>query len=137
MTDDFLRLHPEIADRFSTYFDGSIDSREIMADILPLILRAHEADLAGEVGNVYLDELALALADDLDRGILTREAFAGDFARRIRKERAAAYLAGRAAGREEAAAKAREYAGHYPQGSDGRNTFILLAEWLEAQGSLP
>lgn len=29
--------------------------------------------------------------------------------------------------------KAREFAGHYPQGSDGRNTFILLAEWIEAR----
>lgn len=33
--------------------------------------------------------------------------------------------------REACAAKAREFAGHYDQGSDGRNTFILLAEWIE------
>lgn len=32
---------------------------------------------------------------------------------------------------EACAAKAREYAAHYPQGSDGRNTFVLLAEWIE------
>jgi len=36
-----------------------------------------------------------------------------------------------AAEREACAAKAREYAAHHPQGSDGRNTFILLAEWIE------
>ena len=33
--------------------------------------------------------------------------------------------------REACAAKAREYAAHYPEGSDGRHTFILLAEWIE------
>lgn len=33
--------------------------------------------------------------------------------------------------REACAAKAREYAAHYPAGSDGRNTFALLAEWIE------
>jgi hypothetical protein len=38
--------------------------------------------------------------------------------------------------REAIAAEARRYASHYPQGSDGRNTFILLAEWIEAR-SLP
>jgi hypothetical protein len=27
--------------------------------------------------------------------------------------------------------KAREFADHYPAGSDGRNTFVLLAEWIE------
>jgi hypothetical protein len=35
--------------------------------------------------------------------------------------------------REAIAAEARRYASHYPQGSDGRNTFILLAEWIEAR----
>lgn len=33
--------------------------------------------------------------------------------------------------RDACALKAREYAGHYPQGSDGRNTFVMLAEWIE------
>lgn len=33
--------------------------------------------------------------------------------------------------------EARRYAGHYPQASDGRNTFILLAEWIEARGAAP
>lgn len=32
---------------------------------------------------------------------------------------------------EAIAARAREIAGHYPQSSDGRNTFILFAEWIE------
>ena len=36
-----------------------------------------------------------------------------------------------AAEREACASKAREFASHYPDGSDGRNTFILLAEWIE------
>ena len=35
--------------------------------------------------------------------------------------------------REACANKAREFAGHYDQGSDGRNTFILLAEWIESR----
>jgi hypothetical protein len=37
--------------------------------------------------------------------------------------------------REAIAAEARRYASHYPQGSDGRNTFILLAEWIEARAA--
>lgn len=35
--------------------------------------------------------------------------------------------------REAIANKAREFAVHYPEGSDGRNTFIILAEWIEAR----
>lgn len=33
--------------------------------------------------------------------------------------------------RDACAEKAREFAERYPQSSDGRNTFILLAEWIE------
>lgn len=33
----------------------------------------------------------------------------------------------------EVAQKAREYAAHYPEASDGRNTFIIFAEWAEEQ----
>ena len=33
---------------------------------------------------------------------------------------------------EQAAAEARRYADLYPQGSDGRNTFTLLAEWADS-----
>lgn len=32
--------------------------------------------------------------------------------------------------------EARRYASHYPQGSDGRNTFILLADWIDARGAI-
>lgn len=32
------------------------------------------------------------------------------------------------------AEKAREWAGHYSPGSDGRNTFVLFAEWIERRG---
>jgi len=35
--------------------------------------------------------------------------------------------------REIIAIEARRYASHYPQGSDGRNTFVLLAEWIEGR----
>ena len=35
--------------------------------------------------------------------------------------------------RKEIAEQARRYAGHYQEGSDGRNTFIMLAEWIEAR----
>jgi hypothetical protein len=35
--------------------------------------------------------------------------------------------------REACAAKCREYADHYPPHSDGRNTFVLLAEWIDSR----
>jgi len=42
-----------------------------------------------------------------------------------------AYEQGRDEEREAIAAEARRYASFYPEGSDGRNTFILFAEWIE------
>lgn len=39
--------------------------------------------------------------------------------------------------RDVIAAKAREWASHYPESSDGRNTFILFAEWVERRSSAP
>lgn len=33
--------------------------------------------------------------------------------------------------RDAISAEARRYASHYPQSSDGRNTFVMLAEWIE------
>lgn len=39
--------------------------------------------------------------------------------------------------RDRIADKAREFAEHYPQGSDGRNTFIVFAEWVEARKEPP
>ena len=39
--------------------------------------------------------------------------------------------------RKEIAEQARRYAGHYKEGSDGRNTFIMLAEWIEARAAAP
>lgn len=38
--------------------------------------------------------------------------------------------------REAIAEEARRYAGFYSEGSDGRNTFILLAEWIERRSNL-
>jgi hypothetical protein len=38
---------------------------------------------------------------------------------------------GRKAEQDAIAAKAREWAGNYPEASDGRNTFVLFAEWIE------
>ena len=40
-----------------------------------------------------------------------------------------------ARGMERAAARARVYASSYAQSSDGRNTFILLAEWADAEAA--
>ena len=37
--------------------------------------------------------------------------------------------------RDAIASEARRYASHYPPASDGRNTFILLAEWIEARSN--
>ena len=36
--------------------------------------------------------------------------------------------------REAIAAQTRQYASHYKQGSDGRNTFVILADWIDARG---
>lgn len=41
-----------------------------------------------------------------------------------------AFIAGE---RAAIAQKAREFAANYPQSSDGRNTFILFAEWVEGR----
>ena len=35
--------------------------------------------------------------------------------------------------REIIAIEARRYASHYPAGSDGRNTFVMLADWIEGR----
>ena len=40
-----------------------------------------------------------------------------------------------ARGMERAADRARVYASNYEQSSDGRNTFILLAEWADAEAA--
>lgn len=40
-----------------------------------------------------------------------------------------------ARGMERAAARARVYASNYEQSSDGRNTFVLLAEWADAEAA--
>jgi hypothetical protein len=37
--------------------------------------------------------------------------------------------------RKAIAAKAREWARHYPPHSDGRNTFVLLAEWIDSRAA--
>lgn len=50
---------------------------------------------------------------------------------RAAEDIAAAVAKAVAAERESCAHKAREFAAHYPQGSDGRNTFVILAEWIE------
>jgi len=46
-------------------------------------------------------------------------------------------MAAAAAERKACAAMAREYAEHYPPGSDGRNTFVILAEWIENRATAP
>lgn len=37
--------------------------------------------------------------------------------------------------RDAIGAEARRYASHYPEASDGRNTFVIFAEWVEARGA--
>jgi predicted SnoaL-like aldol condensation-catalyzing enzyme len=37
--------------------------------------------------------------------------------------------------RDAIADEARRYAGHYPEASDGRNTFIIFADLVEARGA--
>lgn len=38
--------------------------------------------------------------------------------------------------RDAIANKTREIAAYYPYGSDGQNTFIILAEWIEARAAI-
>lgn len=42
-----------------------------------------------------------------------------------------AIAAGRKAEQDAIASEARRYAAMYPEASDGRNTFVLFAEWIE------
>lgn len=110
MTDDFLRRHPEVERSYQDAYDKALhgeadcdeDEARIMAlaAVLPTILRAHEADLAGRDEPEFLDSVRnlVKVAQSsstpaLHDAIVTL----------CKIERAAAYLAGRAAGREEAA----------------------------------
>ena len=34
-------------------------------------------------------------------------------------------------------AEARRYAGHYPEASDGRNTFVMFADWVSSLAAAP
>lgn len=118
MTDpaDFLRRHQEMVDIFEDAYrahlanDGGEPAEAGLAAVLPLIFAAHESDLAGDCSEHLLEKLTLAWADDLKRSILDREGLARAFVRRIKKERAAAYLAGQRAGREAAAKVADDVA---------------------------
>lgn len=51
--------------------------------------------------------------------------------------RVAAHAAGRKEALEEAAELSEHYASHYPQGSDGRNTFTILADTLRKRKDIP
>jgi hypothetical protein len=47
------------------------------------------------------------------------------------------YADGMTCAMKRAAIEARRYASHYPEASDGRNTFILFAEWAEREATHP
>lgn len=55
----------------------------------------------------------------------------GPWAHLTKEDTDALLAAERSAERNACAAKAREFASHYPVGSDGRNTLMILAEWIE------
>lgn len=108
MTDDFLRRHPEIVEAHADEFSNATgDDRErcaeALAAALPVAFRAHEADLAGDVDGYAAERLAEAVEQYFDTA---DEEFAENFAAAINKVIAAAYLAGRASMRKDAAAVA-------------------------------
>ena len=107
MSDDFLRRHPEIEKTFTDVYSTENGLRmnehharlAALAAVLPAILRAHEADLAG-VGNAKK-----LLADVLLQGWLAQVCDAASCEARalstINAALAAAYLAGYARARKE------------------------------------
>lgn len=66
-------------------------------------------------------------------------ALIGSLTNFVQNERVRAYNEGVDAAlgeeRQTIADEARRYASHYPQSSDGRNTFTLLAEWIESRSA--
>jgi hypothetical protein len=69
-------------------------------------------------------------------GIVSRDCYDANLltALRVAQARAEAAEARVMEVRVMCAAQARLYASYYPQSSDGQNTFILLAEWIENLG---
>lgn len=74
-------------------------------------------------------EYVAALEADLRRANELINAALEDY----RDARRTALLEARRQAFDEVGQKAREYAAHYPEASDGRNTFIIFAEWAEGK----
>ena len=77
----------------------------------------------------------MSRADDIAGRYLGGDAARPDLGNHILEYGEDMALAAIKAERAACAAKAREFAALYDQGSDGRNTFILLAEWIESRAS--
>lgn len=75
---------------------------------------------------------------DLHRQI---HGMAADHAQALRREEEKGYARGITDMRKELVVKiaeeARRYASHYPQSADGRNTFIMFAEWVDSLQTPP
>ena len=98
----------------------SIFHRQAMSD---LVERLHERAESYRQGGPSSEHTAVMLDEAASR-ISQQDA-----------ELEAAEANARALAFAEVEQKAREWAEHYPQSSDGRNTFILFAEWAEGQAS--
>ena len=111
MTDDFLRRHPEIVDALddalinaATKYEFTDADWTAITAVIPLIIAAHEADLAGDAGDLPTlvnrlipPAVLFGVPNEQELQRLWDRAMQA-----IAERSAAAYAQGRAAGREEA-----------------------------------
>lgn len=130
---------------------GEMDYPEAEADMNKLCDQADLCDALADAKEreAKLREAALALAnaaDDVgvrffDTDTMEPEVEAMQAAtlavRKVAGEASTPTADPRAQAFEECAQKARDWAAHYSPGSDGRNTFVLLAEWAEQRAATP
>ena len=86
-------------------------------------------------GDVWTGEWALDRKDVWVPAESAKYILAAPEALAASSEVAAMLREAEARGMERAAARARVYASNYEQSSDGRNTFILLAEWADTEAA--
>ena len=99
-----------------------------LPEVQAMIAAAYEVAAAMIEDNVrHAKELGREIWPIPDLRTVTSHDATAALARIVRKAEAR--------GMERAAARARVYASNYEQSSDGRNTFILLAEWADAEAA--
>lgn len=119
--------------------DAALTDWEPVADAVLAAFQTHADALARkfteQLYGDFLDTVQDYLADNAKFNIAQRLSSA-ERSRKAEWERAEAATA-RARALEALVARAgqtaRRYAGNYPEASDGRNTFIIYAEWIEGE----